>query len=300
MGEVIAVTGATGLVGAAVVERLRALGHGVLTVGRRPANDRHCDLHDPASVAHLDLEGVGVLIHCANVVDEDFATNAAAAYAHATTGIEALMQRVRAAKIRRVVSLSTAHVYGPLVGSIDESSSVDPRSDYAIAHYSTEQIVKRHALSGEFEAAILRPCNIYGNPADPDGFDRWHLIPFDFPRRAARGLDIVLHSSGRQMRNLVSLADITDMIVDLLSRRLRDGWLVGNPVGPDTMGVFEFASLCAAVAGELLGSTPAVVRPSVKATKDDATFTYTTVYPFLRGRCDISDFLNEVIPALAS
>src|SRR5689334_20539992 len=138
----ILISGSTGLIGAAVAARLAAVGD-IATLGRRPTCTLIADLADPAAVLGLDLSGFDALIPCAGVVDEDFAANPERAFRQATLGAARLVDRAVAGGVKRLAYISSAHVYGPLVGVIDEATPPNPMSDYAIAHYATEQIFRR-------------------------------------------------------------------------------------------------------------------------------------------------------------
>src|ERR1700674_865137 len=130
----VAITGSTGLIGAAVAARLLARGHEIVRIGRDPAADIRADL---AAIERLPLgalDGCHALVHAAGVTDEDFA-DLARAHAKAERGARALLDAARENSVARCAYVSSAHVYGPLEGRIDESRVPDPRSDYARAHF---------------------------------------------------------------------------------------------------------------------------------------------------------------------
>lgn len=199
----ILVTGASGLIGSAMVERL-AQSHEILTLGRRASADFRADLSDPAAIAALELPAIDALVHCAGVVDEDFRDHPERAMQMAMFGADALVQKAVAAGATRLVYISSAHVYGPMVGHVDETTAYNPVSNYAIAHFATEQVFRRQA-KGAVAGAALRPCAVFGDLADPSGFRRWSLIPFSFPRDAAIEHRIVIRSTGEQRRNFVGM-----------------------------------------------------------------------------------------------
>jgi UDP-glucose 4-epimerase len=280
----VGVVGADGLIGTALAQRLR-LHAEVLAIGRRSAPDLRCDLIDPSSVAALDLSGLDALIHCAGVVDEDF-TDPAAAFRKATAGAAALFERAVAGGVRRVAYISSAHVYGPLAGRIDEAVSPDPRSDYAIAHFATEQILKRTADAFDV-CATFRPCAVFGLPVSVAGFRRWSLIPFAFPRAAISEGRIDLTSDGTQSRNFIAADDVAAAVTCWLSADAA-GYGVFNPVGRSTLTVWDFARLCATVAEALTGRSVPVSRPHAGGAVAPP-LDYRTVHPFCLGQADLPD-----------
>ena len=254
----IALAGATGLIGHAIAARLAAEGHEVLSIGRGADASIRLDLARDRALAPGALRGCDALVHAAGVTDGDFADREAA-FDKALFGAQALVETARDAGLRRLAYVSSAHVYGPLEGTIDESRAPDPRSDYAIAHYATEQVFRRAAGGGR-AVLLARPCAVYGMPPSLERFARWTLIPFDFPRQALTGR-IVLASSGEQRRNFVSAEGVARLVGEWLASEAA-GTTVANAPGPDEMSVFEFARLCARIAAGETGREPAIERPA--------------------------------------
>ena len=240
----VALAGASGLVGSAIARELRDRGHQVATIGRGDACDVRFDL---ASSRELSIAPCDALVHAAGVTDEDFRAPDAA-WAKARRGAAALADAALAAGARCLAYVSSAHVYGPLEGEIDEARSPDPRNDYARAHLETEQLFRDRAGRAGAALLIARPCAVFGPLAAPAAFARWSLIPFDFPRQAASGR-IELKSTGAQRRNFASSIAIGKLLA---------GWLAGAPSsatlanapGPDELSVYDFALLCARIARE--------------------------------------------------
>lgn len=254
----VAITGSTGLIGGAVAARLLAQGHQLVRIGRGADADVRADLATIDRLPRGALDGCEVLVHAAGVTDEDFA-NRARADAKAEKGARALMEAASESGLTRCAYFSSAHVYGPLQGRIDESHACDPRSDYARAHIATERLFGEWAAKGSM-ALIARPCAVYGMPPALERFARWSLIPFDFPRQALTGR-IVLRSPGMQRRNFVPVEGLAALVERWLENA-SPGLTVANAPGHDELAVFDFAALCARIAHEELGRECAVERPA--------------------------------------
>jgi UDP-glucose 4-epimerase len=244
----VAVTGSTGVVGGAIAAALAAAGHAVTRLTRADF-----DLARPGAGAP-DLSGVDALVHAAGITEEsargpDGATIAGAGWA-------SLAARARAAGVARLVYVSSAHVYGPLEGRIDEAAPPDPRSRYAELHLESERVARDAGPACD----VLRPCNVYGMPADLKRFARWALIPYAFPREAATRGRIVLNTPGLQARNFVAAQAVGAAAAALLALPPA-AWRVRNVAGGDTLSVRDFARRVAGLAPAAIGTPVEVVVP---------------------------------------
>jgi UDP-glucose 4-epimerase len=255
----IAVAGSTGLIGGAVAATLAGHGHELVRIGRAPGSDLLLDLAGKGSLDPRALAGCDALVHAAGVTDEDFADRPSA-LAKAERGAQALLDAARHGAVPRLVYFSSAHVYGPLEGLIDESHAVEPRSDYARAHLATESLFHRAAAQSGAALLIARPCAVYGMPPSLERFARWALIPFDLPRQAIEGR-IVLKSHGGQRRNFVSADGLASLVGGWLGQD-RPGATVANAPGRDELSVFDFATLCARICMAQTGRDCAIERPA--------------------------------------
>jgi UDP-glucose 4-epimerase len=291
----VGLAGASGLIGGGMFARLFR-GRKVLRIGRRKECDLRADFAKPESMAGLGLNGLEAVVYCAGIVDEDFKANPAAAYLQNTVGFSAFVRRVVECGVPSFVYLSSAHVYGPLEGHVHERSPVNPLSDYALAHYAAEQILRRNCGTGRLQGLVLRPCAVFGMPESVETFDRWSLIPYSFPLEAVRDGVIVLRSSGEQRRNFISIDDLALYVEKYLDNR--DDFVaftIVNPVGPQTLSVYEFAQKCAAVASRLTGRECPVRRPASAASDGTADFAYLSDYPYHRSTDGVEDYLEAMI-----
>lgn len=292
----ILLTGASGLIGHTVCAEL-GREHDIVRLGRGDCADVRIDLATPSSFQDLQLPAADALVHCAGVVDEDFREDPARALRMAVAGTEALLKAATAAGAKHLAYVSSAHVYGPMVGAIDERCASNPISDYAIAHFAAEQIFRRRVSTG-IRVLALRPCAVFGDLRDVDAFRRWSLIPYSFPFEAVRNGRIVIRSTGEQRRNFVGTVDIAAVIQAWLASADDGSWQVVNPLGRLSCTVREFALLCARLSEELTGVRCEVERvaPTGRTPGDD--FAYQSISALPRGDQSPEAFLLELMREL--
>jgi UDP-glucose 4-epimerase len=214
LGKVL-VTGAGGYIGGRLVRSLVAEGSAVHALVRDAVPwldvpQSVCDLCtvDPAELVSA-CSSADAIVHLAGENEVLAAHDPAAALGSTVVASERLAEAGRATGVRRLVYLSTVHVYGArmLPGTtLDEDMRPEPRSAYAISRLASEHVAA--GLAGDaFELVILRLTNSVGAPAAP-GVDRWSLVANDLARQGAVSGRLTLRSSGVQWRDFVALDDV--------------------------------------------------------------------------------------------
>lgn len=171
----IALTGATGFVGQAVLEEALAQGYAVRALTRRDQPDRadvewvRGDLADTAALSEL-TRGVEATIHVAGVVN---APDLAGFEAGNVTGTLNVIETVVAKGIPRFVNVSSLSAREPKL------------SDYGASKARAEKLLKASPL----DWTIVRPPAIYG-PRDKEMLElfraaRWGVIPTPREGRAS-------------------------------------------------------------------------------------------------------------------
>ena len=252
----VLMTGASGYAGGAIAEVLRAAGITVLTAGRRPADDLAFDLMQPEQLSTQAFpQDIDVVVHAAAVHEVLCQHDPVAAYTANVTATRALLELARKSSVRRLIYVSTFHVFGSLDGLIDESRTPQPVNDYGLTHMLAEQIFLTFAHAQQREISILRPANLFGTPTHWSNFNRWTLAPFDFVQQAVITGQIVLRTDGAPNRNYVSVSHLANTVLAAVRGELPEvTHVAGQP-----WSISALASLAAKAVGSVIGKPVRVV-----------------------------------------
>lgn len=168
----VLVTGAYGLIGHAVVERLRANGRRVVATDRltTPPADAAFEAESLTIggvrklTAALKSHRVDTIVHAAGLsgpmlaqkqLRRVFRTN--------VDGTLDLYEAACQAQVRRIVLLSSAAAYGRNTGAlVDEDTPLLGSEAYAASKIGAEAVARAYAAGRSVESLVLRPCWVYG------------------------------------------------------------------------------------------------------------------------------------------
>ncbi len=172
------VTGGTGFIGGEVVRQLRARGDDVVCLVRSPEKGKKAaelgaqlvsgDLSDEKAIRD-GMAGCDAVIHAAAVYEVGIPASQRAAMKEANVGgTERVLGAALAAKIPKVVYVSTVGVFGNTHGQIVDESYEHPAKEFTSCYEQTKweahQVAKR--LIGEgLPGVIVQPGGVYG-PGD--------------------------------------------------------------------------------------------------------------------------------------
>jgi nucleoside-diphosphate-sugar epimerase len=245
---VIAVTGAGGFLGHAVVE---ALGSANVRAIAGPGDAR---LPAAASVARVEirdraalqaaLAGVETVVHLAGPasVSASFLEPLLYLQVHAE-GTATLLEACRELGVARVVHVSSAEVYGrPLRNPVDEDHPLSARSPYGAAKIAAEKLIEAATHSHGLRAVVLRPFSIYGPGASPES-----LIPRIVGQVLTRKAEIVLRDL-RPIRDYCFVTDLARAVAAACSFE-QSGFSVFNVGGGRGTSVAQVAEMLLEVSG---------------------------------------------------
>lgn len=272
MTDAVLITGGLGYVGGRLAQQLAACGKHRLRLATRGADRTPPPWLRTAEVVTLDVtrdadfdqacRGIAAIVHLAALNEHDSVADPQRALLVNGLGTLKLLLAAQRAGVERFIYFSTAHVYGaPLAGTITESTLPRPAHPYAITHLVAEDFVLAAHAQRALTGIVLRMSNGYGAPAHA-GVNRWTLIVNDLCRQAVTQEELVLHSSGLQQRDFITLADAGRAVDHLLHAPVAacgDGLF--NLGGEHALSMLELTGRIAARCEAVLGFRPAIRRP---------------------------------------
>ena len=204
----VAVTGASGFIGRALVGHLQAQGHAVTAVARHagpaPAGVRQVTLPDYEDAAALAgaFTGAGCVLQLAALAHRAGSPGEFAASVRATRAVVAAAGR---AGVRRLVFLSSIGVNGHRTEGrpFTEQDPPRPVEAYARSKLQAEQAVIAGCQGAAMEYVIVRPPLVVG-PDAPGNFGR--LV-----RLVRRGWPLPL-GAVRNARSFIALDNLVDLL----------------------------------------------------------------------------------------
>jgi nucleoside-diphosphate-sugar epimerase len=235
MGTVL-LTGASGFLGGAVLERLTRRSHRVITLGRtvprsaRPASHLAADLGEPATIlrhrealrqvelaAHLG----GHVLHAAAPASDDPVQAARVNVAGTARLLAALPP-----SLRGFCFASTLDVYGPPRSCpVREDHPPAPATHYAASKLAAETLLEVWSGRHGVPLAVLRLTHVYG-PGDPSA----KAVP-SFLRACLRGERPRVRGDGSDVRDYVYVEDAADAVVRALELRAAGTFNIASGAG---------------------------------------------------------------------
>ena len=226
MGKTVLVTGATGLVGGALVRRLARDGHRVLALARHapaapfPEGVRFvaADVRHPPEIAGT-VDGI---IHAAAPTSgRFFSEHPDETYAIIVEGTRALLDFACAHGTSAFVFLSSMEVYGaPATDApLDESAGfvgdpAAPRNSYPRGKRAAEALCARYAAERGLRAMSVRLAQTFGAGVSPTE----NRVFAQFLRAACAGETIRLSTAGTSTRMYLETDDAVSAILAVLER----------------------------------------------------------------------------------
>lgn len=209
----VAVTGARGFIGRNLTEYLTERNISVRGISREGTFG--VGNIGPNTDWRQAIEGVDAIVHTAgyaHVFGRAAKDSSGTFYTVNTGGTAQLARQAAEVGVKRLIFLSTIGVNGEeSVMPFTETDTPSPRGDYAASKLGAEIELRRVSESTELESVIIRPPLVYG-PGAPGNFGR--LVS-----ALERGIPLPLGAITRNRRTLVSVENLSDLILRCLTHR---------------------------------------------------------------------------------
>ena len=216
---VIAITGASGFIGSALMRRHLAAGDRVriLTRGLRalPVGFGAAAFHgDLARPDHKNLkrfvDGVDVLYHCAAEI------NAAERMQAVNVGGTCALLAAAQGHVRRWVQLSSVGVYGrPAEDVVAEDTPLAPVGVYEETKAASDELVLESSRCGRLSAVVVRPSIVFGQEMPNQSIAAWVRV-------IDRGLFFFIGSPGASA-NYIHVTNVVDALMSCGSAAAANG-----------------------------------------------------------------------------
>lgn len=223
---VILVTGAGGFIGGWIAEALYLSKFADVRAGisrwasaariaRFPVEIVQCDIMSEASL-DAALKGVDIVVHCARGKGNDNSVT--------TGGTRMLIERIKAAGVKKLIFTSSVAVYGEATGIVREDTPpVAPVTEYGQGKRDAEAICEQYA-DDRLAISVIRPTLVYGPFSD--------LWTTPYLTRFASGKWNALGERGEGKCNLVYVGDIVRFVQFLVENDV-GAYAVFNANGPE-------------------------------------------------------------------
>lgn len=221
----VLITGGAGFIGSNLAEALIDAGHDIgvidnLSTGKlENIRDHECfvegDILDPLLPSLFTDFAPDAVVHLAAQAsvpvsirepEADWATNA--------EGTRLVARAAAAAGAKRVISASTAAVYGePAEVPLREDSQTEPTIPYGRSKLAAESLLAAELAGTGVDFASFRFANVYGPRQDALGEGGVVAV---FCHRAASGETLIVNGDGEQTRDFVFVGDLVRAITAAL------------------------------------------------------------------------------------
>lgn len=200
-----------------------------------------CDICDETVSNLIDKDYYDYVIHMAATNENICRTDPRGSLDINTFGTRNMLEMCRKNNIKNFIYISTFHVYGLNENGqvLSESVQPNPLNDYGIMHYFSELYCKQYSDLYGINCIALRLSNFYSTPLFKE-INRWTLVPNSFCKQIIEKGNIALKSDGNQVRNFISIIDLYNAILKIISSEL-SGFEIFNVGSENYFSIKELA-----------------------------------------------------------
>lgn len=278
------VTGGSGFLGGRLAYYLAGLGYDVTVASRFASNQKPTSGH--VRLTHIDwldiksirdcCANIDVVVHAAGMPSVECEQKPDLAMRSRSINTSNLLGSAITANVKRLLYVSTAHVYSTeLRGDINELSQTSQSHPYALSHLAGEAEVYRCLDKNLIEGCVLRVANGFGVPVTQKT-NCWSLLPNELCYQAVNIGQMQLRGNGDSARDFVSMGAVVhniEKIIRVSSCKLPK---IVNLGSGETFSVLAFAKLVQKRCEKVLGKKPPIILGNEAEQK--RAFKYRSLY----------------------
>lgn len=248
------------------------------------------DLLDKNSI-QKNLKNVEIVIHLAAINAQDCEINPSNAILVNSIGTLNLVQVAQDLNVKEIIYFSTAHIYGsPLLGDITENTLAKPMSHYAITHRVAEDYIIKTGKESRISTTVLRLTNAVGFPIIKQA-NCWMLVANDIAKQIVEKNQIMINSSGMQLRDFMPISNIVSAVFILLGRNSNgEVFNLGSGV---SLSILDLAKVLSSRAKVILDINSTIVKGNNKENETN-NFSYKIDRILSLGYLPVQSLENEI------
>lgn len=231
-GKIIAVTGATGLIGSMFVRCVNALGLGVSFIlpvrNKKKATEIFGDASGNIEIIECDLKeffdttekSIDYIVHCASPTNGEYmSAHPAETFLLAVDSTRSIMEYCRRNNVLSAVYVSSIEYYGQIfddkpvtedmMGYVDRQS---PRNSYSLGKQAAEFLAFCYAKEFGVSVKTARLTQTFGAGISPDD----KRVFAQFARSVIEKKDIILHTEGRSAKPYCYITDCVGALLYIM------------------------------------------------------------------------------------
>jgi UDP-glucose 4-epimerase len=180
------------------------------------------------------------VIHTATA-NESKVDNLKVALASTFNGTHNLIEHSLKIGVKKFIYISSTQVYAESEGMLTEDSEVQPKSNYALQHYLTEELIQYYSPKFEQGVKVLRVANVFSGTLTALR-ERSNLVPTSFILEGLKSGKITLKTSGTQNRSFISDISVGNICLNIVRSKI-EGFQVINVGSNFQPSILEVANL---------------------------------------------------------